>query len=136
MQQTFQVPDRPSPALLRILEGLASEARSPRPEVTMMAYFPLSQRVIARLVQLAQWDETLRNDGVVELHLSQSLLASMVGATREKVNRALAPLVEKGLVRLEYRRMLLPDVEALRRLQHSEGVESHPRHRRPRPAQG
>ena len=124
------------PALLRLLEGLASEARMPLPAVTMMAYASLSERVIAKLLQLAQWDESSKNDGAVELRLSQSLLASMVGATREKVNRALAPLVDEGLVRLEYRRMLLLDVEALRRLVPSDDLESHPRHRRRRLAHG
>ena len=124
------------PALLRLLEGLASEARMPLPAVTMMAYSSLLERVIAKLLQLSQWEETSKNDGVVELHLSQSLLASMVGATREKVNRALASLVDEGLVRLEYRRMLLLDIEALRRLVPSDDLESHPRHRRPRLAHG
>ena len=124
------------PAMLRLLEGIASEARMSRPEVTMMAYSSLSERVIAKLLQLAQWDETSKRDGVVELQLSQSLLASMVGATREKVNRALAPLVEEGLVHLAYRRIVLPDIEALRRLVPWDELDSHPRHRRPRRAQG
>ena len=124
------------PALLRLLEGLASDARTPLPAATTMAYSSLSERVIAKLLQLAKWDEASKNDGTVELHLSQSLLASMVGATREKVNRALAPLVDDGLVRLEYRRMLLLDVESLRRLVPSDDLESHPRHRRRRLAQG
>ncbi|HEV2218102.1 MAG TPA: Crp/Fnr family transcriptional regulator [Candidatus Dormibacteraeota bacterium] len=124
------------PAMLRLLEGIASEARTARPEVTMMAYSSLSERVIAKLLQLAQWDETSKRDGVVELQISQSLLASMVGATREKVNRALAPLVEDGLVRLEYRRILLPDIQALRRLVPRDDLDTHPRHRRPRRAQG
>lgn len=118
------------PSLLRLLEGLASEARMPLPAVTMMAYSSLSERVIAKLLQLSQWEDTSKNNGTVELQLSQSLLASMVGATREKVNRALAPLVNDGLVRVEYRRMRLLDVEALRRLVPSDDLEPHPRHRR------
>ena len=123
-------------ALLRLLEGLASDARTPLPAATVMAYSSLSERVIAKLLQLAQWDETSKKDGAVELQLSQSLLASMVGATREKVNRALAPLVDAGLVRLEYRRMLLLDIESLRRMVPSDDLESHPRHRHRHRAQG
>jgi CRP-like cAMP-binding protein len=45
--------------------------------------------------------------------LTQEELARMVGTTRESVNRCLAGLTARGLLRIEDRRYVLPDPEAL-----------------------
>jgi CRP/FNR family cyclic AMP-dependent transcriptional regulator len=49
------------------------------------------------------------NGVLVPLPLTQDLLASMVGATRETVNRAIADLVREGRVRREGLRYVVPD---------------------------
>jgi len=65
---------------------------------TLMLRVPL--RVLGVLRDLADDHGKRCPDGVrIELSLSQDLLASMVGASRESVNRAIAELQRRGLVR-------------------------------------
>jgi biotin operon repressor len=47
--------------------------------------------------------------------ISQSVLAGMVGVSRENVNRALAALMNEGSIRQERGRYVLVDEERLRR---------------------
>ena len=53
-------------------------------------------------------------DGPVELRLSQSDLASMVGIARQTTNRILKNLESEGLIELGFRRIVVPDVRRLR----------------------
>jgi CRP/FNR family cyclic AMP-dependent transcriptional regulator len=120
------------PAMLRLLEGLSTEARQAAQITAMFAFSQLSSRLVTKLLQLSETRQPASaNSNEVELALSQSTLAGMVGATREKVNRALAPLVGAGLVRLEYRRIVLTNVTDLRRLATSDVLKPHPRHHHP-----
>jgi CRP/FNR family transcriptional regulator, cyclic AMP receptor protein len=51
-----------------------------------------------------------------KLNLSQDELASLVGVSRQTVNRALQSLVQRGLISLEFGRVAIADDEALTRL--------------------
>jgi CRP-like cAMP-binding protein len=71
-------------------------------------------RVSLRLRDLARSHGTAAAGGVrLPPRLTQEELARMVGATRESVNRTLSELSARGLVRVEDRRYVLPDPEAL-----------------------
>ena len=50
------------------------------------------------------------------VHLSQQVLASLVGGRRTSVNRVLKDLESRGLVALRYRRVEILDPEGLVRL--------------------
>jgi CRP/FNR family cyclic AMP-dependent transcriptional regulator len=71
-------------------------------------------RLSLRLRDLARAHGTAGAGGVsLPPRLTQEELARMVGATRESVNRSLADLTGRGLVRMEDRRYVVPDPEAL-----------------------
>lgn len=52
------------------------------------------------------------HDGTAELPLSQATLASIVGASRQSVNKILHELKEEGLLAAGYRRVKIPDARA------------------------
>ncbi|MBI2239024.1 MAG: Crp/Fnr family transcriptional regulator [Actinobacteria bacterium] len=74
-------------------------------------------RLSRRLCELARDYGAPASEGVlVRLLLTQEDLARMVGASRETVNKSLAALSSRGLVRTEGRRYVIPDPDALQRL--------------------
>jgi CRP/FNR family cyclic AMP-dependent transcriptional regulator len=82
-----------------MLEGLASELRRYALLVTDVAYQKIRDRVAAKLLELALTHGGAEGESVrLQLTLSQGLLAGMVEATRENVNRALAELSDAGAV--------------------------------------
>jgi len=73
-------------------------------------------RLSRRLCELASRHGVPGGGGVLlPLPLTQEDLGRMVGASRETVNRSLAGLAVRGLVRTEGRRYVIPDLEALAR---------------------
>lgn len=73
-------------------------------------------RLSRRLCELARRHGVPDGAGVLlPLPLTQEDLGRMVGASRETVNRSLAALSSRGLVRTEARRYVIPDLEALAR---------------------
>jgi len=73
-------------------------------------------RLSRRLCELARRHGVPDGAGVLlPLPLTQEDLGRMVGASRESVNRSLAALASRGLVRTEGRRYVIPDLEALAR---------------------
>jgi len=57
----------------------------------------------------------IRKDGIeIDFDLTQTDLATMVGATRERVNRALAAFRAQGLIELRGRKIALLDTDRLR----------------------
>jgi CRP-like cAMP-binding protein len=74
----------------------------------------VATRVSLRLRHLARAHGTEGANGIrLPPRLTQEELARMVGATRESVNRSLAALTSRGLLRVEDHRYVLPDPEAL-----------------------
>ncbi len=78
------------------------------------AFLPLPQRLAKRLLALAR----LHGDaeGRIRLRLSQKELATLVGASRESVNKLLSQWREQGLVQLQRQRLLLVDPAGLARV--------------------
>lgn len=77
---------------------------------------PLEQRFASRLIAMADAYGAPTPRGLsIELHLSQELLAQLVGVTRQRVNQLLKQWEQDGLVEQNYGRLLIVD---RRRLEH------------------
>jgi len=75
----------------------------------------VSTRLAKQLLYLAEYDGEPVADGVrLRTELSQRDLGAMIGATRESVNKHLAALAKRGVVRSDGRQLVVMDVEALR----------------------
>jgi CRP/FNR family transcriptional regulator, cyclic AMP receptor protein len=99
----------------RALEGLASNTRWQTTMISSLATRPLADRLVLRLLELVDSSPKRIPGQAVTPKISQSTLASMVGVSRENVNRALAALTTDGSIRQERGRYVLIDEERLRR---------------------
>ena len=105
------------PALRRALfAGLAAELRRLTGHVEELHFLDLPGRLAARLVRLAREQQP---DAHGEVRLgwpyTQSDLASMIGGTRQTVNRLLSDFVAQGLIRFEKESIVIPDLDRLAR---------------------
>jgi CRP/FNR family cyclic AMP-dependent transcriptional regulator len=100
----------------RALEALASNTRWQTTMISALSSRPLVDRLILRLLELADTNPDRAAPGAPALtpKISQTTLAAMVGVSRENVNRALAVLVSRGSIRREGGRYVLVDEAALR----------------------
>jgi CRP-like cAMP-binding protein len=99
----------------RVLEALASNTRWQTTMITSAARRPLNDRLILRLLELAESSPDRDSRQAITPKISQSTLAAMVGVSRENVNRALSALTADGSIRQEGGRYVLVDEERLRR---------------------
>lgn len=76
---------------------------------------PLLVRLAHRLVVLSQMGQGDGKD-LAEITISQDDLAMMLGVSRQSVNRQLKLWEDAGLLRLEYKRTVLLDLHALKRI--------------------
>jgi CRP/FNR family transcriptional regulator, cyclic AMP receptor protein len=99
-------------AVLRALGGLVRRLTE---QAGDLIFLDLGGRLAKLLLHLAE--NCVPNGGnvVLDLALSQSDFAAMVGATRQAVNRALALMAARGLISLDGRAIVLRDVPGLRR---------------------
>ncbi len=97
-----------------LLAGLAKELRRLTGHVEELHFLDLAGRLATRLVRLARAADPGAT-GRVELDwpYTQSDLASMIGATRQSVNKLLSVLVEMGYLDIERDTIVINDLEAL-----------------------
>jgi CRP/FNR family transcriptional regulator, cyclic AMP receptor protein len=99
-----------------LLTGVARELRRLTGHVEELHFLDLAGRLAARLTRLAR--EAVP-DAVDEVRLdwpfTQSDLASMIGGTRQSVNKLLSDLVDDGLVRIERDTLVITDLPELER---------------------
>ena len=106
-----------SPALLdALLRTLGAMVRRLTEQTTDLVFLDLGGRIAKLLVQRAerQSDDPSRRLAV-DLHLTQTELAQMVGASRPAVNRVLQGLVGRGVIKVDGRTIEIVDAPALRR---------------------
>jgi CRP-like cAMP-binding protein len=105
------------PAIARTLLGvLAVRLREADRQRLEFAAYDVPGRLARRLVELAERFGEPADDGIeIALALSQSELASWSSCSREAVSKALATLRGLGWVDTRRRRIVVRDVEALRR---------------------
>jgi CRP/FNR family cyclic AMP-dependent transcriptional regulator len=106
-----------SPVLLdALLRTLGAMVRRLTEQATDLVFLDLGGRIAKLLVQRAE----RQTDGpdrrlAVDLRLTQTELAQMVGASRPAVNRVLQSLVGRGWITVDGRTIVIKDAAALRR---------------------
>ena len=104
-------------ALMRdaLLAQLAAELRRLTSHVADLHFLDLTGRLAARLVRIAEEDGVPAPDGSVRLvtRITQGDLASMIGATRQSVNKLLGEFADSGLLRLEPDAIVIPSIQRL-----------------------
>ncbi len=99
----------------RALEGLASQTRWQTTLISAFATRTLANRLILRLLELAETNSDVGSTTLRTPKISQTTLAAMIGVSRENVNRALALLTSQGSIRRENGQYVLVDEAGLRR---------------------
>lgn len=103
------------PALLRgLLGSLGLLIRRLSDQVGDLVWLDLPQRVAKAIVQLAK-SAPSGPELVVDLSMTQSQLASMVGGSRQSVNQILQRFEQRGLLQREGSRITIVDLRTLQR---------------------
>ena len=96
-----------------LLAGLAHELRRVTGHVEELHFLDLAGRLAMRLARLAGDASPGADEVRLDWPYTQSDLASMIGGTRQSVNKLLSELVADGLVVLEPDALVIPSVQAL-----------------------
>jgi CRP/FNR family cyclic AMP-dependent transcriptional regulator len=99
-----------------LLTSLAVELRRLTRHVEELHFLDLPGRLAMRLVELAREADPSSGEARLPWPYTQSDLASMIGGSRQSVNRLLASLSDEGLLRIEHDAIVIPDVAALARV--------------------
>ena len=99
--------------MLRALGGLARRITE---QTSDLVFLDLAGRLAKTLATLADRDGRVEGDTVVlELPLTQTELAEMVGGSRQSVNQSLRSFQVRGFLEMRGRDVVISDLEALRR---------------------
>jgi CRP/FNR family transcriptional regulator, cyclic AMP receptor protein len=100
-----------------LLAALAGELRRLTDHVEELHFLDMTGRMAARLLRLARGAGAAEPDGSVRLDGSytQGDLASMIGATRQSVNKLLGQFVDDGLIRVDPDAIVILDLPGLER---------------------
>ena len=101
---------------LNLLQHLSRRLRETTDQVRAMASLDVSRRTIQALLQLAGRQGSAVADGIHLGRLTQQELASLIGTSRESVNRALRALARKGLVEVVQGQIVIRRFEELQEL--------------------
>jgi len=115
-REEFQKHLATSPALATALIALLSTRLRHVMEYTeTLAFLDVQGRLARILLDLAERHGVkIEGDGVeIDLDLTQAELARMVGATRERVNRALASFRSQGILEIRGKRTVIRDPKKL-----------------------
>ncbi len=100
---------------LRLLGVLGERLRRADDLIGDLLFLDLPGRLAKQLLALAEERGSATPRGVrIDLRLSQSELAAMVGATRESVNRCLNAYAERGILDFDRETITLRDLAVLR----------------------
>jgi CRP/FNR family transcriptional regulator, cyclic AMP receptor protein len=103
--------------LSEVVVGLATRLADNTADLERLLHHEARVRLAGILARLAQRHGTVCDGRIrIELVLTQRDLASMVGASRETVNRSLATLYSMGWLHRHGRLLVVDDLEAVRRL--------------------
>ena len=104
-----------STAIKALFSTLCARLRKTDKFVEETCFLNVSSRLARRLSEFAERQIKAGEDGEIRIEMTQSELASMVGATRESVNKELRNMREKGIVRTVGRSVVVCDLERLKR---------------------
>jgi len=110
-----------SPAIaVKLLDVLAQRLRRLSQRSEDAAFLDVPSRLARSLLDLAsRFGESVPAPSAeirISLKLSQQELGDLVGATRESVNKHLSEWTRQGMVRLQGGRMIISDIEGVRRI--------------------
>lgn len=101
---------------LRLMRILASRVRSTTRKAEAMAFQDVQGRLAYEILNLARkYGEQTEQGVVISFPLNQNDLASMIGATRESVNKALSLFRTQGMVKLSGSNVVMTDQLSLER---------------------
>lgn len=101
-----------SPVAAAVIRVLAGRLRHATDDTESLALFDVYGRLARCLLDLV---ERFGQGHEIDLELNQTDLASLVGATRETVNRALAAFRQQGLIEQRGQRIVVLQPDLLRR---------------------
>lgn len=97
-----------------LIELLSSRLRQVTEYAESLAFLDIQARTAKVLLQMAE-RYGVHKDGIeIDVDITQGDLAAMVGATRERVNRALAAFRSQGVLSLRGRRIVVIDADRLK----------------------
>jgi len=106
-------------AMQSVLSSLSMRLRKTDDHLEDTCFLNISARFAKKLIELA---DTYSNESesmpLIDLDLTQSDLASMIGATRESVNKEIRLLREKGLITTTGGKIRICNLERLKRRIH------------------
>lgn len=103
------------PAMMRLLEALVAMTRELTELTATTAFIPIKDRVALKLAEFADLHGKPHAAGtLIDMPLPQNLIASLVGASRTNVNRAISDLESEGTVHRERHRYIVRDPRAIR----------------------
>ena len=99
--------------------------RSAHDSVTSLAADPVETRLAATLLRLAERDGVRGPRGLsLPFHLTRQTLADMAGTTVETTIRVVTRWLKDGVLRNDGKRLVLPDIQALRAIAESDSGRS------------
>lgn len=107
---------RASPQLAyNFMQALSVRVRYATLQVGSLTLHDVPSRLAHKLLELAQGHGRIDADGVrIDMPLTQSDLASLIGATRESANKVLGHFRREGYIRVDQSQITILDPEALR----------------------
>ncbi len=96
-----------------LIELLSTRLRHLMQYTETLAFLDVHARIARTLLDLAERYGVKANGIEIDFELTQAELARMVGATRERVNRALASFRTQGLVELRGKKIVILDAKRL-----------------------
>ncbi len=100
---------------LNFMKELTHRVRYNTRQMDSLATLPVSQRLARKLLELAQDYGRIEADNVIiDMTLTQTNLASLIGATRESTNKILRDFRERCFIWFENGRIIILDADALR----------------------
>jgi CRP/FNR family cyclic AMP-dependent transcriptional regulator len=99
-----------------IIATLTARVRYATQHAENLIFLSVEGRVAQRLLELAEQHGVQTADGMeIALQLTQSDLATLVGATRERVNKVLGAFRDQDLIQLDVERIVIRDRRGVKR---------------------
>jgi len=115
-QDFLELVDRCPRVSTSIIAALSERVRYATQYAETLAFLDVHGRVAGRLLELAGQHGIRTPEGIqIDLPLTQNDLASLVGATRERVNKVLGSFREQGLIETDGPRITVLDQRGLKR---------------------
>jgi len=101
---------------IQVLEVISKRLRNTNEQVEDLIFLDVYGRVAKKLLELADAHGAKVEDGVrIEVRMTQQELASMVGASRESVNKVMGYFTDKQYISTDKQRITIHRISDLKR---------------------